>query len=363
MKNPKYAYTASYTTESAAYNRYSAGDGVHVYRISENGDMWDEIQCVQEPNPAFIGFGRNKGVIYVAHSASPEPVSGLVAYAVDKKSGLMTKMARQLDFGKPICCFCVHKSDQYMVAADFKGTIYAIALNQDGSLKEITDTVALEGELGPLTKVQKCSRPHHIPFDLDGNFLVIPDKGYDLVHVYRLNIDSGKLEKVSETAIRPASCARHMAFHPNRRTVYMAAEFTSKVYVFDYDAQKGCLTKRQIISAERSTYVGNYCKSSEIAVHPNGKFLYVSNRGDNTIGVFAIDALTGELTPLAWQETQGEIPRYFCLSDDGSTLYVGNQKSGNVAVFNVDAESGMLFFRAPLIPVPCPTWILFSENG
>ena len=98
-------------------------------------------------------------------------------------------------------------------------------------------------------------------------------------------------------------------------------------------------------------------------MHPNGKFLYVSNRGDNTIGVFAIDTLTGELTPLAWQETQGEIPRYFCLSDDGSTLYVGNQKSGNVAVFNVDAESGMLFFRAPLIPVPCPTWILFSENG
>lgn len=363
MKYSKYAYTASYTTESAAYNRYAAGEGVHVYRISESCNEWDEIQCIKEPNPAFIGFGRGKTVIYVAHSASPVPVSGLVAYVVNRETGLLTKMDQQLYFGKPICCFSVHKSNQYMVAADFNGMIYAIALNQDGSLKEITDTVALEGTPGPLTKIQKCSRPHHIPFDLDGNYLVIPDKGYDLVHVYRLNLDSGKLEKVSETAIRPASCARHIAFHPNRKSVYMAAEFTSKVYVFDYDAEKGALKKRQIISAERSTYVGNYCKSSEIAVHPNGKFLYVSNRGDNTIGIFAIDEYTRELAPLAWQATHGEIPRYFCLSDDGSTLYVGNQKSGSVAVFDVDAVNGMLSFHAPLIPVPCPTWILFSENS
>ena len=268
-------------------------------------------------------------------------------------------MAQQIDFGKPICCFSMERSGQYMVAADFQGTVYVISLNRDGTLREITDAVALKGTLGPLTKVQKCSRPHHIPFDLDDNYVVIPDKGYDLVHVYRLNMGSGKLELRSQTPIRPASCARHVAFHPNRRNVYLAAEYTSKVYTFAYDAKKGDLTPIQILSTERSTYTGNYCKCSEIVVHPNGKFLYVSNRGDNTIGIFSIDEQSGSLEPIGWTETRGEIPRYFCLNEAGTKMYVGNQKSGNVSIFDVDTQSGALSWSAPLIYVPCPTWLLF----
>lgn len=359
MNTHRYAYTGSYTTENSAYNRYPAGKGIHVYRVSDEGMTWSEIQCVEEPNPAFIGFGPGQDVLYAAHSASPEPVSGIVAYHVDKESGLLSKMAHQLDLGKPICCFSVHKSGRYIVAADFKGVLHVISLRADGSLESITDTVALEGKLGPLTKIQKCSRPHHIPFDLGGDLLVIPDKGYDLVHIYRLDPCSGKLERLSATGIRPASCARHIAFHPDRKHVYMAAEFTSKVYVFDYNAQDGTLETRQIVSAERSTYVGNYCKSSEISVHPNGRYLYVSNRGDNTIGIFSIDNSTGMLTPIDWKSTQGEIPRYFCLNEEGTKLYVGNQKSGNVVVFGVDTQSGKLHIESAPIPVPCPTWILF----
>lgn len=355
----RYAYTASYTTESSAYNRYSSGEGIHVYQVSDDGKTWDEIQCAAEPNPAFIGFGKDKRVLYAAHSASPGPVTGIVAYAVDHQTGLLQKLQQQIDFGKPICCFSTERSGRYMVAADFEGTIYAVSLAEDGALREITDTVALEGTLGPLTKIQKCSRPHHIPFDLDDNYIVIPDKGYDLVHVYRLNLDTGTLELKSQTAIRPASCARHVAFHPNRRNVYLAAEYTSKIYSFAYDAQQGRLSPLQVLSAERDVYTGNYCKCSEIAVHPNGKFLYVSNRGDNTIGVFSIEQDTGKLTSVGWTETRGEIPRYFCLNETGTKLYVGNQKSGNVAVFDVDEQTGCLSWSAPLIFVPCPTWMLF----
>lgn len=355
----KYAYTASYTTESSAYNRYSDGDGIHVYRVSADEKLWEEIQCAAEPNPAFIGFGKDKHVLYSAHSASPGPVTGIVAYQVDHNTGLLSKMEQQLDFGKPICCFSVEQSGQYMVAADFQGTVYVIALNEDGALSKITDTVALKGTLGPLAKVQKCSRPHHIPFDLDNNHLIIPDKGFDLIHVYQLDMESGKLQLKSQTPIRPASCARHVAFHPNRKNIYLAAEYTSKIYSFQYDSKQGTIDPLQIISAERDTYTGNYCKCSEIVVHPSGKFLYVSNRGDDTIGVFSIEQDTGKLAPVEWVETRGEIPRYFCLDDNGHKLYVGNQKSGNVAIFDIDSESGRLSWIAPLIYVPCPTWILF----
>lgn len=354
----RFAYTASYTTNTAEYNRYAQGEGLHVYRISGDGAEWTEIQSVPEHNPAFIAFGKDKNVLYAAQSASPAPLTGIVAYAVDHETGTLAKLPQQMDLQRAICCLSVHPSGRYLVAADFKGNIFSIALGTDGSLERVADTVVLEGPLGPLTKVQKCSRPHHIPFDLNGSFLVIPDKGCDLVHVYRLDVSSGKLERISQTAVRPASCPRHAAFHPNCGMVYVLAEYTSKIYAFSYD--NGRLTTRQVISAERDTYCGLYCKSSEIVVHPNGRFLYVSNRGDDTIGIFRIGD-TGLLTPVSWQETHGEIPRFFALDETGGTMYVGNQKTGTVTVFAVDTATGLLSWDCRPIPVPCPTWILFSD--
>ena len=356
----KFSYTASYTTESSAYSRYSQGEGVHVYSISSDGLEWTEIQTVPEHDPAFIAFGKDRKTLYVAQSASNAALMGIVAYVVNKKTGKLEKLEQQIDFGRAICCLSVHPSGNYMVAADFKGNIYAIRLRQDGALDEITDQVALEGKLGPLANIQKCSRPHHIPFDLDGNYIIIPDKGYDLIHTYQLDTERGKFTCIGQAPIRPASCARHIAFHPDHKHLYVAAEYTSKIFVFDYDNITGSLAMRQVISAERSTYCGLYCKSSEISVHPNGRFLYVSNRGDNTIGVFQIDE-KGLLTPVEWTETQGEIPRFFSMDEDGKSLYVGNQKSGNVAVFKVDSKTGKLTWTGKVIPVPCPTWILFSE--
>ena len=355
----RFAYTGSYTFESKNFNCYPEGDGVHVYSVSEDGLKWNEIQTVPESNPAFIGFDALRRVVYVAQSSSPVPVSGIVAYARDAESGKLRKMDKQFDFERPICCFSVHPSNRFMVAADFKGNVMVIALDDNGALDHIVSTLALPGTLGPLPKDQKCSRPHHIPFDLSGNFLVIPDKGFDVVHLYRFNPQNGELSPIVHTPVRPASCARHIAFHPNGKTVYMAAEYTSKIYVFDYAPENGILEKRQIISAERSTYCGIYCKSSEIAVHPNGKFLYVSNRGDNTIGIFTIEP-DGLLIPSAWQETHGEIPRFFCLDEKGEKMFVGNQKSSSVSVFAVNADTGLMSEIVKPFSVPCPTWILFA---
>lgn len=354
----KYAYTASYTTNTSEYDRYAKGEGLHVYRISDDGSEWAEIQTVPENDPAFIAFGKDKRVLYAAQSASPVPLTGIVAYAVDQETGTLTKLPHQLDLQRAICCLSVHPSGRFMAAADFKGNLFSISLGEDGSLEKVADSVPLEGPLGPLTKIQKCSRPHHIPFDPDGSFLVIPDKGCDLVRVYRLDPLSGKLEPVSQTPVRPASCPRHAAFHPNRRMVYILAEYTSKIHAFR--CENGRLTPCQVISAEQSTYCGLYCKSSELAVHPNGRFLYASNRGDDTIGIFRIDD-EGLLSPIAWQKTHGEIPRFFTLDETGGRLYAGNQKTGSVTAFAVDRGTGLLTWDRRPIPVPCPTWILFSN--
>lgn len=355
-----YAYVGSFTSENKERNRCAAGEGIHCFRVDPQTQDWEAFQTVREYNPAFIQLSRSRNLLYVGNSASEVPVGGIVTYGIDRNSGKLAKTERQLDLGKPICCFCERPQGDYLVAADFKGGLYVLRLNADGTLNGVTDTLQLEGKLSPLSNIT-CSRPHHCMFDAAGEHIVIADKGLDLVLVFAFDAASGKLRETCRAAVRPASCARHIAFHPNQKYVYIVAEYLCKIYVFDYDAQNGTIRMKQVISAERDTCVGE-CKSSEIQVHPNGKFLYVSNRGDDTIGVFEIDGKTGMLTSLEWTETTGEKPRYFGLTPEGTQLFVGNQKSGTIAVFHVDAQSGRLTLEKAGIPVDCPTWICLLDT-
>lgn len=361
VKNYTYCYTGSYTTDTADKKRGAAGEGIHVFRIKHDTEEWEPIQTVPEHDPSFIGFGRDGSVLYAAQSASPADLAGIVSYHVDRESGRLEKMPVQMRQHKAICCFDIHSSQRYLVEADFKGNLEVIRLRGDGSLEERTDLVALEGTLGPLTKIQKTSRPHHILFEPGGDNLIVPDKGLDAVHVFRLNPESGKLTHLSSTPVRPASCARHIAYHTNREFVYVVAEYTCKIHVFRYSSENGILEPIQIISSERNTFCGINCKNAEVQVHPSGRFLYVSNRGDNTIGIFGIDAHNGTLSPLGWEETRGDSPRFFCLDPAGKNMYVGNQKSGNISIFSIDEKSGMPTYSGRRIAVDCPTWLLFSR--
>lgn len=208
------AYVGSFTSENKEKNRCAAGEGIHCFHVSKDLRQWAAFQMVQEYNPAFLQLSRGRKLLYAGNSASEVPVGGIVAYYIDSHSGKLEKAPHQLDLGRPICCFCERPQGDYMVAADFKGGLYVIQLNEDGTLDRVVSTLQLEGKLSPLSHI-KCSRPHHVLFDASGDHLLVADKGLDLVFVFAFDVAEGKLRETCRAAVRPASCARHIAFHPD----------------------------------------------------------------------------------------------------------------------------------------------------
>lgn len=321
------------------------------------------MQTVPIDNPAFIGFHPSKPVLYASQSATNDvDLTGTVVFHIDAQTGLLRKSEAQFIQHKAVCCFDIAPSGKYMVQADFSGMLEVFLLDCNGVPYRKTDTVQLGGNTGPLSKIQKSSRPHHIKFDILGKNIVVPDKGLDLVHIFRLADLTGKLEHVRSVPVRPASCVRHVSFHPNNRFVYINAEYTSKIYVFEYDCDDGSLNPVQILSTERPTYTGLHCLNSEVQVHPSGRFLYVSNRGDNTICRFLIDELSGALHSPEWYKCGGDSPRYFSIENCGRNLIVGNQKSGSITVFLINPQNGSLSPAICEIQVDCPTWMLYLRK-
>jgi 6-phosphogluconolactonase len=182
-----------------------------------------------------------------------------------------------------------------------------------------------------------------VVFSPDNRFVIVADRGLDKVFVYRLNHATGSLEPNDPPfiALHPGWGPRHLAFHPNGRWLYLISEMGSMLTTLDYDAGSGSLKELQSISALPEGFSG-HSSSAEVQVDRAGRFVYGSNRGDDSIGVFAVDAATGMLTPVQHVSTEGKTPRNFSLDPTGAYLFVGNQESASIVIFRVDATTGKL---------------------
>jgi 6-phosphogluconolactonase len=189
---------------------------------------------------------------------------------------------------------------------------------------------------------------------------VVPDKGLDRTFVYRLDAERGRLieGKPASFAARPGSAPRHVDFHPSAPYAYVINELDSTMTAVRFEPEKGVLEPIQILSTLPSTYTGNN-STAEVWVAPSGRFVYGSNRGHDSIVMFAVDASTGMLTPAAWEPTQGRTPRYFGFDPTWTHLYAANQNSDTVVIFRVDQQTGKLTPTKELIKVASPSTIVF----
>src|SRR5262249_42701175 len=160
----------------------------------------------------------------------------------------------------------------------------------------VVDLVKLDGKIGPHRVEQPFAKPHQVEFDPSGRFIVVPDKGLDVVFTYRLDTAARKLVHAATAQAREGSGPRHVAFDPAGRNAYAINELDSTVTAYRFDASTGALEPFQIVSSLPDRFVGN-SRASEIAVSPDGRFVYASNRGYDSIAIFAIDATTGRLSP------------------------------------------------------------------
>src|SRR5712671_327331 len=355
---PLFAYVGCFTSE----RRKALGKGISVYRIDPGGNQgasWTLLQTLETvPNPQFIAFDRAQKFLYSVHGDGTEVSS----YAIDKASGQLRFLNKQPTNGNNSTHLTPDPSNRYIVIGNGPG-VAVFPINADGSLAPFTDMVPAPGEVGPHRNQSGAGpHPHYVSFDPSGRYLVAPDRGTDRVLIYRLDQSTGKLA-ANEPAFartRRGAGPRHLAFHPSKPLAYVCDELDSTVTAYAWDSERGELKAIQVIPTVPDTFMGNN-SPAEIEVAPSGNFVYVSNRGHNSIVTLSVDPASGRLATVAWEPTQGRTPRFFTLDPAGRQLYAANLESHNIVAFAVDQATGKLTPTGRIVETGRPSCIIFAR--
>jgi 6-phosphogluconolactonase (cycloisomerase 2 family) len=340
--------------------RNARGDGINVFRVS-GGGAWRHVQRVGDLlNPSYLAFDGGRRTLYAAHGDSTD----VSAFRVDQTSGELTFLNRVPTHGMNPVHLSVDPSGRYLVIANhvttpqFASGLAVLTLAADGSLGGLADLKPLQGKVGPHRVEQPFPKPHQAAFDPSGRFVVVPDKGRDVVESYALDA-SGKLHLGGSAKAQEGAGPRHVAFGPDGRVAYVVNELNSTIEAFRFDPGNGALAAFQVVSSLPDSFTGD-SRASEIQVSSDGRFVYASNRGSDTVGVFAVDRRSGRLTPRAWQGGGGKTPRYFALSPDGRVLFAANEDSDTIQALAVAGDGG-LGPAAQVAQVGSPTCIVFRS--
>jgi 6-phosphogluconolactonase len=345
-----FAYVGGYTTP----DRDGRGDGINVYRVDEVNGGWTHLQNIGGlENPSLFTLTRDSSRLYSVHGGR----NLISAFAIDQHSGALT-LLNQVDCqGNNPVDSALDPSERFLVIANYgSGEVAVMPIGDDGRLQPVSQLVPLAGTPGPNPKEQTSSHPHAVIFDPTGQFVIIPDKGFDRTFFFRFQ--AGRLTPTEQGCIdsAPGAAPRHAAFHPALPVLYVNNEIDSTVTVFDWAS--GRATERQVISTIATGYVGANT-TAEIATSPNGRHLYVSNRGQDNIVQFVIAPNSGLLTYAGNFPTGGTKPRFFTLGPRGKHLYAANQDSDEITAFHVDEEAGSLIRTGVRISVGSPSAISF----
>jgi len=334
-----FAYVGCYTSKE----RNGHGEGISVYRIDPASGQWTPVQLVKElVNPSWLTLDHRGRYLYIAHGDGGEAT----ALAVDADTGRLTLLNRQPSNGRNGVRLAIDASNRYAVLASYStGTVAVLPINPDGSLGALTDLVTLQGKPGPHRTEQASAHPHDVVFDRRGRFIVVPDKGLDATFVFRLDAERGTLVAAEPPSVasRPGAGPRHVDFHPSKPYLYQINELDSTITTFRFDTGRGELMPLQTITTLPASFTGNYG----------------SNRGHDSIAIFAVDDATGVLSPVGWESTQGRVPRFLALDPPGAFLYAANQNSDTIVAFGVDPATGRLKPTGQIVKTGSPSSVVF----
>jgi len=337
--------------------------GINFCRLDlKSGELSKPEVFAKTANPSFLAIHPTRPLLYsIAEVWEFEgQKSGFAnAYSVQPITGKLVLLNQQSTGGPGPCHVSVDHSGQTLLVANYGGgSVASLPIQSDGRLKP---AATVDKHHGSSTNPARQTGPfaHCMNADLTNRFVFSADLGIDQVMIYRLNAAQGTLtaNEPAFATLPPGSGPRHLAFHPSGRFVYVINELNSTVSVFRYDSLHGSLGAVQIISTLPGDFSGK-STAAEIQVHPSGRFLYGSNRGHDSIAIFAIDPKTGMLRCLGHQSARGKAPRHFALDPNGRYLLAANQDTGNVVVFRVDSESGMLQPTGNSVSISMPVCVV-----
>lgn len=347
----------AYVGARTSRERNARGDGINVYRVDAATGAWTHLQRVGDlVNPSFLAFDGTGRNLYTVHGDSTE----VSAFTVSD-DGLLGRLNTRSTGGKNPVHLSFDATNRWLVVANhITSNLAVLPRGDDGALGELVDLVTLTGPIGPHRVEQPFAKPHQVVFDPAHRFVAVPDKGLDRTFCFQVDAATGKLTAAAPppALAREGAGPRHIGFHPSRPLAYEINELNSTVTALTFDPKTGALTPFQIVSSLPDTFVGD-SRGAELQVSADGRFVYVSNRGHDSIGVFAIDAANGRMTPIEWRPSGGKTPRFFALSPDGRFLFVANEESDTIVTFAVDRASGRLTPSGSPVKVGSPVCIVF----
>lgn len=354
-----WVYVGTYTGPQAK--------GIHLLRFDpRSGNLARAGLASETRNPSFLALHPSRPWLYAVNEIAQAPgrTGGTItAFRIDSGSGQLTRLNEQSTKGANPCHVSVDPNGRFALVANYTGGSVAVfPIQADGQLGEAVAFVQHQGSsVNP--RRQEAPHAHGIYTERTGRFVYVPDLGLDQVLVYRLST-SGQLTATTPPAapLPPGSGPRHLAFHPTLPFAFVINELLSTLTVFRHSPDTGAIEPTQTLSTLPTEFTGQN-STAEIFTHPNGRFVYGSNRGHDSLAVFAFDTGTGRLAPVQHQSTLGKTPRNFALTPDGNWLLAANQGSDSIAVFRVDAESGKLTPRGAPVSVPSPVCLVFLSRS
>jgi len=339
--------------------------GIHVLRLDEKG-LSPGSQVLPFLRPEFLCQHPKKMTFYTVNvipDAEGKNQSAVGAFQYDTVTGDFKLLNQQVVGGKGPCHVAIDGTGQVVVTANYgDGSVSAFPVLPDGSLGPQSDFETHEGS-GPNPNRQKAPHAHGVTFSPDNRFLLVPDLGTDEVRVYRVDLETSQLEKniPPSVSLEPGAGPRHVSFSPDGRHAYVVNELDNTVAVFGWGQESGVLTPLGSVTTLPSGFEGENT-TAEIAVHPNGQYIYASNRGHNSLAIFRRDQALGQLTAAGHVELEGPEPRSFAISPDGEWLVVGNQRLNTVSAFRIREEGASLEKIGESVTVPSPVCIHFVSS-
>jgi 6-phosphogluconolactonase len=345
-----------------SYTGGSASEGIYRCELDpQDGALADPTLAHQADSPAFVVANSTATVLYATNNqAAPggPPQPELRAYAIDRGDSTLTLLGRQSVEVEGPCHISLEANGRAAFAACYGGGgIAMLPLDANGNLQPAV-VVRHQGSSDHPER-QLSPHPHSANISADGRYLLVPDLGIDQILVYAVSYEPAGLEQVGSLATARQAGPRHLAFHTGADFAYVMGEMDSTITTLAFDAGTGKLAALQTLSTLPKDYTGESA-TADVHVHPNGRFVYSSNRGHDSISIFAVDASTGELRLTGLQSTQGKTPRGFQLSPDGRWLLAANEESDSLYSYAVDADTGELTPTGAGVSTPSPSCLAFA---
>lgn len=337
--------------------------GIYAARFDPATGELDSLGQIEPGGaPGFLEIHPSGDLLFATVRMRPEgdeePFQGAAAYTIDRATGKLTFINQVSGQGSGPAHITVDHGGKTVSVANYgSGSTTTMPVRADGSLGEAASFIQHEGSsINP--ERQAGPHAHSVNFSPDDRFLIAADLGLDQVIIYSHDPATSKIEPHGSAATVPGGGPRHFTFHPNGKSAYVINEMANSVTAFSWDAEAGTLEELQTINTLPEGFDGE-SHTAEVLVHPSGKFLYGSNRGHDSIAVFAVNEADGTLT---FVETVGEgitVPRNFRIGPTGQYLFVANQRGDSVKLFSIDQETGRLTSTGVEIEAPVPQCVRF----